>query len=64
MGCLTALAAAGGNERYWKPLVHTVVGAWGHGDRAEVRASALLSVLRMLGEEYMVLLPECLPVLF
>jgi len=34
VGCLKALAAGGGNERYWKLLVHTVVGAWEHGDRA------------------------------
>ena len=40
--------------------------ACGNSARAEVRKGGvvcLLSLLRALGEEYMVLLPECLPVL-
>jgi U3 small nucleolar RNA-associated protein 10 len=66
IGCLTALAAAAGNEQLWKPLNHAVLEACGHETRAEVRkggVSCLLSLISALGEEYMVLLPECLPVL-
>mmetsp|Transcript_9545 Transcript_9545/g.19421 ORF Transcript_9545/g.19421 Transcript_9545/m.19421 type:complete len:146 (-) Transcript_9545:17-454(-) len=66
VGCFMALAAGGGNKWYWKPLIHAIIGACGHGDHAEVLnagASALLFVLWTLGEECMVLLPECLPVL-
>jgi len=66
VGCLTALTAGNDNKRYWKPLVHAIIGACGHGNYAEVRkagAFALLFVLRTLGEECMVLLPECLSVL-
>eukprot|EP00816_Leptocylindrus_hargravesii_P010537 CAMPEP_0196803146 /NCGR_PEP_ID=MMETSP1362-20130617/2559_1 /TAXON_ID=163516 /ORGANISM="Leptocylindrus danicus, Strain CCMP1856" /LENGTH=918 /DNA_ID=CAMNT_0042174591 /DNA_START=17 /DNA_END=2769 /DNA_ORIENTATION=- len=65
-GCMTALSAAAGNEQLWKPLNHAILTACGHETRTEVRRvgiSALLSVLRTLGEEYMILLPECLPVL-
>ncbi|GKY97095.1 hypothetical protein MPSEU_000668000 [Mayamaea pseudoterrestris] len=66
MGCLTALAAAAGNEQLWKPLNHAVLEACANEHRAEVRRAGLeclLSLMRSLGEEYMVLLPECLPVL-
>lgn len=65
-GCITALSAAAGNEQLWKPLNHAILTACGNETRTEVRRvgiSALLSVLRTLGEEYMILLPECLPVL-
>lgn len=64
--CLTALAAAAGNEQMWKPLNHALLEACGNEKRPEVRKSgvkALLSIIHTLGEEYMVLLPECLPVL-
>lgn len=64
-GCLTALAAAAGNEQLWKPLNFAVLEACGHR-RSEVRKagiSCLLSIIETIGEEYMVLLPECLPVL-
>jgi len=64
-GCLTALAAAAGNEQLWKPLNFAVLEACGH-KRSEVRKagiSCLLSIIETIGEEYMVLLPECLPVL-
>jgi U3 small nucleolar RNA-associated protein 10 len=64
--CLTALAAAAGNEQLWKPLNHALLEACGNEKRPEVRKSgvkALLSIIHTLGEEYMVLLPECLPVL-
>eukprot|EP00558_Chaetoceros_sp_UNC1202_P003352 CAMPEP_0197246386 /NCGR_PEP_ID=MMETSP1429-20130617/10845_1 /TAXON_ID=49237 /ORGANISM="Chaetoceros sp., Strain UNC1202" /LENGTH=386 /DNA_ID=CAMNT_0042707021 /DNA_START=293 /DNA_END=1453 /DNA_ORIENTATION=+ len=66
VSCLTALAAAAGNEQLWKPLNHALLEACGNERRPEVRKSgvkALLSITHTLGEEYMVLLPECLPVL-
>jgi U3 small nucleolar RNA-associated protein 10 len=65
VGCLTALAAAAGNEQLWKPLNFAVLKACSH-KRPEVRKagiSCLLSIIETVGEEYMVLLPECLPVL-
>eukprot|EP00956_Cyclotella_meneghiniana_P003062 scaffold3744_cov63-Cyclotella_meneghiniana.AAC.3 len=65
VGCLTALATAAGNEQLWKPLNFAVLEACGHR-RSEVRkagVSCLLSIIESIGEEYMVLLPECLPVL-
>jgi len=66
VGCLTALAAAAGNEQLWKPLNHALLEACAHESRPEVRKAGvggLLSVVQTLGEEYMVLLPECLPIL-
>jgi hypothetical protein len=64
VGCLVALAAAAGDEQLWKPLNHAVLQACSNELRPEVRragVSSLLSLIRSLGEEYMVLLPECLP---
>ena len=64
--CLTALAGAAGNEQLWKPLNYAILDACGNRGRSEVRKAGLeclLSVMRALGEEYMVLLPECLPIL-
>ena len=66
MGCLVALAGASGDEQLWKPLNYAVLQACANERRPEVRkagVSCLLSLIRSLGEEYMVLLPECLPVL-
>ena len=66
VGCLTALASAGGSEQLWKPLNYALLEACGNEWRSEVRKAGLLcllSIMRSLGEEYMVLLPECLPVL-
>lgn len=66
VGCLAALATAAGNEQFWKPLNHSLLDACSNEERAEVRKagiSGLLSVIQTLGEEYMVLLPECLPIL-
>lgn len=66
VSCVTALASAAGNEQLWKPLNHKVLDACGNESRSEVRkggVSCLLSLIKALGEEYMVLLPECLPVL-
>jgi len=65
VGCVTSLAAAAGNEQLWKPLNFAVLEACGH-KRSEVRKAGitcLLSIVETIGEEYMVLLPECLPVL-
>ena len=66
ISCVVALASAAGNEQLWKPLNHSLLEACGNEQRSEVRRAgiqALLSVIKTLGEEYMVLLPECLPVL-
>jgi U3 small nucleolar RNA-associated protein 10 len=66
VGCIIALAAAAGNEQLWKPLNHEVLQACGNDHRSEVRkagVTCLLSLIKTLGEEYMVLLPECLPVI-
>ena len=65
-GCLTALAAAAGDERLWKSLNYVVLEACSDESRPEVRKgglNCLLSLMKSLGEEYMVLLPECLPIL-
>lgn len=66
VGCLTAMAVAAGNEQLWKPLNHVVLQACGNDYRSEVRkvgVMTLLSLMKTIGEDYMVLLPECLPVL-
>lgn len=65
-GCLTALAVAAGDEQLWKPLNHAILEAAGSEGRSEVRLAGLnclLGLIKSLGEEYMVLIPECLPVL-
>lgn len=64
--CIVALASAAGDEQLWKPLNHAVLQACSNETRAEVRKAGvrcLLSLIRSIGEEYMVLVPECLPVL-
>ena len=64
IGCLVALAGASGDEQLWKPLNYAVLQACANERRPEVRKAgvySLLSLIRSLGEEYMVLLPECLP---
>jgi BP28CT (NUC211) domain len=66
IGCLSSLAVAGGNEQLWKPLNHIVVQACGEESRADVRCAGLICLLQLmksLGEEYMVLLPENLPII-
>jgi len=66
IGCLVALASAAGDEQLWKPLNHSVLQACANETRSEVRkagVSCLLSLIKSIGEEYMVLIPECLPVL-
>lgn len=62
---LVALASAVGDEHSWKPMNHAVLQACSD-DRAEVRQAGLLCLMQFmkaLGEEYMTLLPENLPVL-
>ena len=64
--CIVALAMAAGDERMWKPINHALLQACENSDRAEVRRAGvhcLKSVMESIGEEYMVLLPECLPAL-
>ena len=64
--CVVALATAAGDEQLWKPLNHSILQACSDENRLEVRKagiSCLLSMIKSIGEEYMVLIPECLPVL-
>jgi U3 small nucleolar RNA-associated protein 10 len=64
--CIVALASAAGDEQLWKPLNHAVLQACSNEERPEIRkagVSCLLSLIHSIGEEYMVLIPECLPVL-
>jgi len=64
--CLVALATAAGDEQLWKPLNHSLLQACSDENRSEVRkagVSCLLSLINSIGEEYMVLIPECLPIL-
>jgi hypothetical protein len=66
IGCIVALATAAGDEQLWKPLNHVVLQACSHESRKEVRkagVTCLLSLVKSIGEEYMVLIPECLPIL-
>jgi hypothetical protein len=66
IGCMVALASAAGDEQLWKPLNHVVLQACSHERRKEVRkagVTCLLSLVKSIGEEYMVLIPECLPTL-
>ena len=65
VGCITSLAAAARNKQLRKPLNFSMPEACGH-KRKEVRKagiSCLLSIIETIEEEYMVLLPECLPVI-
>jgi hypothetical protein len=64
--CIVSLASAAGDEQLWKPLNHAVLQAASNETRSEVRkagVTCLASLIRSIGEEYMVLVPECLPVL-
>jgi U3 small nucleolar RNA-associated protein 10 len=66
VGCMVALGSAAGDEQLWKPLNHSVLQACSNEKRSEVRkagVTCLLSLINSIGEEYMVLIPECLPVL-
>lgn len=64
--CIVALASAAGDEQLWKPLNHSILQACGNEGRSEVRKAGVMclaSLIKSIGEEYMVLVPECLPVL-
>eukprot|EP00980_Cylindrotheca_fusiformis_P025237 scaffold13311_cov161-Cylindrotheca_fusiformis.AAC.3 len=64
--CVVSLASAAGDEQLWKPLNHSVLQAASNEARSEVRKAGVMclaSLIRSIGEEYMVLVPECLPVL-
>ena len=70
IGCvvdtIVAVALAAGDEQKWKPLNHMVLQACSNETRSEVRkagVACLLSLIQTIGEEYMVLIPECLPIL-
>ena len=70
VGCvvdaIVALALASGDEQKWKPLNHMVLQACSNETRPEVRkagVACLFSLIKTIGEEYMVLIPECLPIL-
>lgn len=66
VGCIVALASAAGDEQLWKPLNHAVLQAASNETRSEVRKAGVMclaSLIRSIGEEYMVLIPESLPVL-
>ena len=63
---LVALAAAAGDEQLWKPLNYAVLQACSDESSTEIRKAGIMclhSLIRSVGEEYMVLIPECLPVL-
>lgn len=65
VGCIVALASAAGDEQLWKPLNHVVLQACS-SSRKEIRKAGILclhSLVKSVGEEYMVLIPECLPTL-
>ena len=63
--CLVALALSVGKDTLWKPLTHHVLMATRH-TRSAVRLAALHTLHTLfveVGEEFLVLLPECLPFL-
>ena len=58
------MAAAGGNEQLWTPLNHAVLKACDDESRSDIRrAVCLFELMKSIGEECMVLLPENLPAL-
>lgn len=66
VACIVSLALAAGEEQLWKPLNHRVLQAASNDTRVEVRKAGLnclASLIQMIGEEYMIFIPECLPVL-
>ncbi|CAM9409783.1 unnamed protein product [Discosporangium mesarthrocarpum] len=63
--CLAQLAAASGKDAMWKGLAHGVL-LRSRSDRAGVRVASLVTLRRcfdVVGEEFLSLLPECLPFL-
>lgn len=66
VACIVSLALAVGEEQLWKPLNHCVLQAASNNSRVEVRRAGvkcLSSLIRTIGEEYMIFIPECLPIL-
>lgn len=66
VACIVSLALAAGDEQLWKPLNHRVLEAASNDKRVEVRKAGvqcLASLIRTIGEEYMIFIPECLPIL-
>lgn len=63
--CLTALAVAINKDLLWKPLNHKVLMAT-RDKRKAVRMAAVKTLHQLfseVGEEYLLLMPECLPFL-
>lgn len=63
--CLAQLASASGKDALWKALANAVLMRTRSG-RAGVRVAALVSLrqcFEVVGEEFLALLPECLPFL-
>jgi len=63
--CLSALASCVGRDTLWKPLVHKVLMA-SRDKSSAIRLAALQTLHKLfidLGEELLILLPECLPYL-
>jgi U3 small nucleolar RNA-associated protein 10 len=70
--CLVALAAAAGSEELWKPLNRSLLEACSFSSRSTSSSSpavvlcglkTLRDAMEAVGEEYMTLVPECLPTL-
>lgn len=63
--CLSALAQAVGKDLLWKPLNHKVLMLTRDSKKA-VRVAAVKVLHRLfseVGEDYLILLPECIPFL-
>lgn len=63
--CLAQLASASGNDALWKSMASAVLMRT-RSKRAGVRVAALVSLrqcFQVVGEEFLALLPECLPFL-
>jgi hypothetical protein len=63
--CLSALASCVGRDTLWKPLVHKILMA-SRDKSSAIRLASLQTLHKLfidLGEELLILLPECLPFL-
>jgi len=63
--CLSALASCVGRDTLWKPLVHKILMA-SRDKSSAIRLAAVQTLHKLfidLGEELLILLPECLPFL-
>lgn len=66
MSCITALGLAAGDDVFWKPLNHSVLRICqveGNSKCVRLGLGCLLELMKSLGEEYLTLLPEILPIL-